>query len=73
MLLAEKFHFCYFDGFFQTISQTISLHTMDLSYLILLHTANASIIEDAASQPLIRPDTNNVSPTMLQEGLKLQQ
>lgn len=46
---------------------------MDPSYLVLLHTANASMIDDATPQPLVRPDTNNVSSATLQERLKLQQ
>lgn len=46
---------------------------MDLSYLMLLYTANASKIDDAASQPLVRPDANNVSSAALQEDLQLHQ
>lgn len=70
----EKFHSNWFSQTTEHLTLTESVYVlMDWSYLMLLHTANASIIDDAAPQPLIRPDTNNVSSAMLQERLKLQQ
>lgn len=40
---------------------------------MFLHTADASVVSNAPSQPLVRPGANNVRPALFQEGLELQQ